>query len=58
MTDNEKLARFITSLGKFNDYGNTVAQTREALEQNSSLPLRQDNDFNPSRRPEVQSLHG
>lgn len=30
--DNMKLARFITSLGRFNDYGSTVAQTKKALE--------------------------
>lgn len=27
--DNMKLARFITSLGRFNDYGSTVAQTKK-----------------------------
>lgn len=42
--NNEKLARFITSLGRFNDYGSTVAQTKAALDSGSVEPLRKDND--------------
>lgn len=40
----EKLAEFITNLGKFNDYGSTISQTKAALEQKSLEPLRDDND--------------
>ncbi|WP_143463777.1 Fic family protein [Levilactobacillus enshiensis] len=39
--DNTALARFITSLGSLNDYGSTVAQTKQALDLNSSQPLAQ-----------------
>ena len=42
--DNEKLAQFIASLGRFNDYGSTVAQTKAALDSGSVEPLRNDND--------------
>lgn len=42
--NNEKLARFITILGRFNDYGSTVAQTKAALDSGSVEPLRKDND--------------
>jgi hypothetical protein len=41
---NEKLAEFITKLGQFNGYGSTVAQTKDALDQKSVKPLRDDND--------------
>ncbi|GAB2022819.1 hypothetical protein RyT2_18930 [Pseudolactococcus yaeyamensis] len=40
----EKLAAFITNLGKFNDYGSTISQTKEALITQSVTPLRSDND--------------
>ncbi|MFC6261017.1 Fic family protein [Levilactobacillus fujinensis] len=39
--DNTALARFITSLGSLNDYGSTVAQTKQALDLKSSQPLNQ-----------------
>ncbi|KRL53979.1 Fic family protein [Furfurilactobacillus rossiae] len=39
--DNTALARFITSLGSLNDYGSTVAQTKLALDRNSTQPLNQ-----------------
>lgn len=39
--DNTALARFITSLGSLNDYGSTVAQTKQALDLNSPQPLNQ-----------------
>lgn len=42
--DNKKLAQFIVSLGRFNHYGSTVAQTKEALDSGSVEPLRNDND--------------
>lgn len=41
--DNTALARFITSLGSLNSYGSTVYQTKLALDQKSTKPLRQDN---------------
>lgn len=44
MVDNAKLAQFITSLGSLNDYGSTVAQTKEALELKSTGPLKQDGE--------------
>ncbi|GKT03945.1 Fic family protein [Furfurilactobacillus entadae] len=44
MTDNTALARFITSLGSLNGYGSTVAQTKKALDLNSTEPLRQNED--------------
>ncbi|MFZ2576411.1 MAG: Fic family protein [Lactococcus hircilactis] len=42
--DNKKLAKFIAALGKFNDYGSTVEQTKKALDAGSTAPLRGDND--------------
>jgi len=42
--DNDKLARFITGLGRFNNYGSTVAQTKKALETGCTSHLRQEND--------------
>ncbi|MFC6169227.1 Fic family protein [Loigolactobacillus jiayinensis] len=42
--NNTALARFITSLGSLNDYGSTLAQTKEALDKNSTKPLNQSKD--------------
>jgi len=42
--DNQKLAEFITGLGRFNDYGSTVAQTKKALDDNCTSHLNQEND--------------
>ncbi|EGP4915024.1 Fic family protein [Enterococcus faecium] len=42
--DNTALARFITSLGSLNNYGSTVLQTKKALDQKSTKPLRQNKD--------------
>jgi len=42
--DNGKLAEFITGLGRFNDYGSTVAQTKKALESECTSYLNQEND--------------
>jgi len=42
--DNQKLAEFITGLGRFNDYGSTVAQTQKALEDKCTSHLNQEND--------------
>ena len=42
--DNTKLAKFITVLGHFDDYGSTVAQTQKALEDNCTSHLNQEND--------------
>jgi len=44
IVDNERLAAFITGLGRFNDYGSTVAQTKKALENNCTSHLNQEND--------------
>ncbi|MCL1989504.1 MAG: Fic family protein [Defluviitaleaceae bacterium] len=44
MIDNGKLAAFITGLGRFNDYGSTVAQTKRALETSCTSHLEQAND--------------
>lgn len=41
---NTALAKFITSLGTFNDYGSTEWQTKLALDQQSTQPLRQNPD--------------
>lgn len=40
MADNTAFARFITSLGSLNDYGSSVLQTKQALDLNSTRPLR------------------
>lgn len=42
--DNTALARFITSLGSLNGYGSTLYQTKKALDEGSTKPLRQDVD--------------
>ena len=42
--DNKKLAKFITGLGRFDNYGSTVAQTEKALEENCTSHLNQEND--------------
>lgn len=42
--DNTALAKFITSLGSLNNYGSTVLQTKKALDQKSTKPLRQNAD--------------
>ena len=42
--DNKKLAKFITGLGRFDNYGSTVAQTEKALEDNCTSHLNQEND--------------
>lgn len=42
--DNTALAKFITSLGSLNNYGSTVLQTKKALDQQSTKPLRQNED--------------
>lgn len=42
--DNTALAKFITSLGSLNNYGSTVLQTKKALDQKSTKPLRQNKD--------------
>lgn len=44
MVNNNALARFITSLGTLNNYGSTVLQTKKALDQKSTKPLRQNAD--------------
>lgn len=42
--NNTALARFITSLGSLNGYGSTVLQTKKALDEGSTKPLRQNVD--------------
>ena len=42
--NNGRLAEFITGLGRFNDYGSTVAQTKKALETKCTSHLNQEND--------------
>jgi len=42
--DNNKLAKFIVSLGSLNNYGSTIAQTQKALDLKDTSVLRQDND--------------
>jgi len=42
--NNTALARFIASLGSLNGYGSTIYQTKKALDENSTKPLRQDRD--------------
>jgi len=42
--DNNKLAVFISGLGRFNDYGSTVAQTKKALDNKCTSYLNQDAD--------------
>lgn len=42
--DNTALAKFITSLGSLNGYGSTVLQTKKALDENSTKPLKQDGE--------------
>lgn len=42
--DNTALARFITSLGSLNNYGSTILQTKKALDEQSTKPLRQNID--------------
>jgi hypothetical protein len=44
MSNNRALARFITSLGLFNEYGSTLLQTKEALDLRSTKVLKQDGD--------------
>ena len=44
MSNNRALARFITSLGSFNEYGSTLLQTKEALDLRSTKVLKQDGD--------------
>ncbi len=44
MVDNTALAKFITSLGSLNGYGSTVLQTKKALDEGSTKPLRQNVD--------------
>ncbi|ERL65149.1 Fic family protein [Schleiferilactobacillus shenzhenensis] len=41
--DNTALAHFIVSLGSLNDYGSSAYQTKQALDQHTTAPLRQDN---------------
>ena len=42
--DNAKLAKFITALGRFDNYGSTLAQTQKAIETNCTSYLNQNND--------------
>ena len=42
--DHGKLAEFITGLGRFNDYGSTVAQTKKAIDAKCTSYLNQEND--------------
>lgn len=42
--NNTALARFISSLGSLNGYGSTVYQTKQALDDKSTKPLRQNKD--------------
>lgn len=42
--DNTALAKFITSLGSLNGYGSTVLQTKKALDEKSTKPLRQNSE--------------
>ncbi|GFH41431.1 Fic family protein [Pseudolactococcus insecticola] len=44
MDSNEKLAQFIVSLGGLNEYKSSVAQTKKALEVESTQPLIQNNN--------------
>jgi len=42
--ENTALARFIASLGSLNGYGSTIYQTKKALDEKSTKPLRQNKD--------------
>jgi len=42
--DNGRLAEFIAGLGRFNDYGSTVAQTKKAIDTKCTSHLNQEND--------------
>jgi len=42
--NNGRLAEFITGLGRFNDYGSTVVQTKKALDCKCTSYLNQEND--------------
>ncbi|MHC5247421.1 Fic family protein [Enterococcus sp. LJL90] len=42
--DNTALAKFIASLGSLNGYGSTVLQTKKALDENSTKPLKQNSE--------------